>query len=433
MEKCKAVKKINVIYAGRSGFTLVEVLVAMSLIMLVIFAYTIFFTSSFEGIFKAGEKSERLFTAQEDIENLIGIRDEGSGDVLELTFNESGEYDILGRKQVADSFTTFLAEETPAVRFVAVGNIVGKLLSSPLGTVWEEYDSNVSYFLHDVTWGGKGTEKYYVAVGQNGKMVKSKDGKLWLPVGHGITTDNLNAVIWGGIWGDGIAGTDGVLKYIAVGNKNQDLTKAIIYSEDSDNWSSADYNYSDNLNGVCWGFTGDYEGYFVAVGDNGRIVTSLVKDDTFSPEWEGIDTDNSEKLNDIIWADGIYAAVGDSGTILLSTDAQNWTIVSADKKPADFNTNLNSITSNANVFVAVGDYGKILVSEELSVDTKWNEPTKVPGTAATLNAVTWSYNRFIAVGDGIIYTSVDGAEWIKIEPRQGDNWDTYNLKGITGR
>ncbi len=418
----------------QGGFTLIEVIVALSIIMIVLFAYTLFFTSSFEGIFRAGKKSEALFSAQEAIENLMVIRDAGDEEEMVLEF-DGQEYKVKGRKLEADTMRTFVSEEKPLIRYVAVGNITKKVLTSPLGDEWEEYNSNVLENLNHITWGGRGFDKFFLAVGNNGTIIKSLNGRLWETVNHNSTSADLNAVTWGGIWGDSLDGMDGVLSFVAVGGYgNSTGSNYILHSEDGSNWSSPDeYFYDQNLNGVCWGFTGDDEGYFVAVGDNGRIVTSIVKDDTFSLEWEGIDTGNSEKLNDITWSNGIFAAVGDSGTILLSTNAQEWTIVSTDKKPANFNTNLNSITSNANIFVAVGDNGTILVSTGLSDETAWNEPTTVPGTTATLNAVTWSYNRFIAVGDGIIYTSVDGDVWIKIDPRQGDNWNTYNLKGITGR
>ena len=53
------------------GFTLVEVLVAMAILMIIIFTFTLLYTSSFAGIARAGKVSEELFNAQKDMDNII--------------------------------------------------------------------------------------------------------------------------------------------------------------------------------------------------------------------------------------------------------------------------------------------------------------------------------------------------------------------------
>lgn len=54
-----------------NGFTLVEILVAFSILMIVIFSFTLLFTSSFTWIFDAGAKGEALYKAQEEMDNEI--------------------------------------------------------------------------------------------------------------------------------------------------------------------------------------------------------------------------------------------------------------------------------------------------------------------------------------------------------------------------
>lgn len=49
------------------GFTLIEVLIAMSILTIIITAYMGLFTNSYVSIFSTGRKSEAIYTAQEKI------------------------------------------------------------------------------------------------------------------------------------------------------------------------------------------------------------------------------------------------------------------------------------------------------------------------------------------------------------------------------
>jgi len=53
------------------GFSLVEVLVALAVLTIIIFAFTTLFTSSFSGIFRAGRKSASLYEAQAALDHVI--------------------------------------------------------------------------------------------------------------------------------------------------------------------------------------------------------------------------------------------------------------------------------------------------------------------------------------------------------------------------
>ncbi|KAB2951650.1 prepilin-type N-terminal cleavage/methylation domain-containing protein [Heliorestis acidaminivorans] len=59
------------ILSEESGFTLVEVLVSLSLISIVLVAYLGLFTNSFQGIYSSGYKGEALFETQQDMEQQI--------------------------------------------------------------------------------------------------------------------------------------------------------------------------------------------------------------------------------------------------------------------------------------------------------------------------------------------------------------------------
>jgi len=53
------------------GFTLVEIIIALTILFIVIISFTILFTTGFSGIFGAGRKSEALYKAQEEMDNTI--------------------------------------------------------------------------------------------------------------------------------------------------------------------------------------------------------------------------------------------------------------------------------------------------------------------------------------------------------------------------
>ena len=88
------------LFKQEKGFTLIEVLVALSILMIMIFTFTLLYTSSFEGIFRAGRVSEELFNAQRDMDNIIaeGSSNEPEGnsvlikiDFIEHTVEKHGE------------------------------------------------------------------------------------------------------------------------------------------------------------------------------------------------------------------------------------------------------------------------------------------------------------------------------------------------------
>ena len=411
--------------SGETGFTLVEVLIAMSILMIIITAYTVLFTGSFENIFRAGEKSDSLFLTQAELENFIALRTEGEGQVLDLKFSEEEEYEIWGRKQESNPFTTFVAEEKPPLRFVAVGR-AGSVFASSLGDEWEEYESDTVSNLNSITWGGTADDKRYLAVGGGGAITSSRDGKHWNFINSNIS-NQLQAVTWGGISGDYTKDIEGDRKYVAVGDGG-----AIIRSDDGVNWNTMTSGVSENLKGICWGYVdGRDRGYFVAVGESGVILTWTGDNkDSWQEQEEKVyyyDKDTEEEyyeyerwtdknLNDVFWGDGRFIAVGDEGVVLISSDGENWTESSSGNK------DLYGITWGYGKYVAVGEAGTILVSGD---GNAWS--SKNSGVAGNINDVTWSYNQFIAVSDNGVLISKDGETWT-VELSATDK-----LYGVTGR
>ncbi|MBF7082134.1 prepilin-type N-terminal cleavage/methylation domain-containing protein [Desulfallas sp. Bu1-1] len=56
---------------NKKGFSILEVLVAISILVIIVFTFTTLFSAGFSGIFSAGRKSEALYKVQKEMENAI--------------------------------------------------------------------------------------------------------------------------------------------------------------------------------------------------------------------------------------------------------------------------------------------------------------------------------------------------------------------------
>ncbi len=84
----KAKLRLSSLVKTNHGFTLVEIIVAVAVLLIVIFAFTTLFTSAFGGIFTQGRKSEALYDeAQQELEQLYEQGASGA-EILSITFDE---------------------------------------------------------------------------------------------------------------------------------------------------------------------------------------------------------------------------------------------------------------------------------------------------------------------------------------------------------
>ncbi len=81
-------KKIN--FSAENGFTIVEVLIAIIILLITVTSFATLFTSTLRGISSSGERSEALFELQESIERDLKSESEsttGSKGEIDLVFN----------------------------------------------------------------------------------------------------------------------------------------------------------------------------------------------------------------------------------------------------------------------------------------------------------------------------------------------------------
>lgn len=67
---------MNNILKNEKGFTLVEVLIAIVILLIIVISFTALFSSSYRGIAGSGQRSAALFGVQEDLER--DLKDPGA-------------------------------------------------------------------------------------------------------------------------------------------------------------------------------------------------------------------------------------------------------------------------------------------------------------------------------------------------------------------
>ena len=82
-------------YRNKSGFSLIELIIAMAVLAIIVATFTTMLTSGLFGIVKAGEKSTNIFLSQEDLEKKLSV---GTtiGTPLTITFTDLSTITIQG-------------------------------------------------------------------------------------------------------------------------------------------------------------------------------------------------------------------------------------------------------------------------------------------------------------------------------------------------
>jgi photosystem II stability/assembly factor-like uncharacterized protein len=274
--------------------------------------------------------------------------------------------------------------------------------------------------LYDVAFIPGKLSNHWVAVGRQGTILTSVDGKVWQPRDSG-TEVNLRSVAAGGPKNPVV---------VAVGERG-----TITFSPNAANcWEKQDTGTDARarLLDVAYG-----NGLFVAVGDYGTILTSAN-----GRQWQRQNSVGSGNLCNVAYGAGKWLVTGRAKTLLISEDAKNWKsvrtgIAAACYGPVAYahdsfvmtfsqcgiirsgkdwtwerehigqNARLKSITAGDKTLVAVGKSGVILTSICRGYWEKCESPT-----SSLLHNVAVGDDNFVAVGArGTILRSEDGLHW----------------------
>ncbi|GHV84041.1 hypothetical protein AGMMS50212_13810 [Spirochaetia bacterium] len=214
--------------------------------------------------------------------------------------------------------------------------IVGKMAYSNDGIDWtlipDGTGAGTTNFnrtgINGITYGGEGGDAKFVAVGDAGKMAYSNDGIDWtlIPAGTGAGTTNFDST---GINGITYGGKGGNAKFVAVGDAGK-----IAYSNDGIDWTlipagtGADRSNfgTTTINGITYGSEGS-NAKFVSVGDTGKMAYSNDGIDwTLIPAGRGEGTTTfGSTINDIVYGSGKFVAVGVYSYKAYSSNGIDWT------------------------------------------------------------------------------------------------------------
>lgn len=360
------------------GFTLVEVLVALSILTIIIISFTTLLTSSYRNIISAGNKSQATYHVQMDMEEHIA--DEQATDVgeLEIFFPGVGDITVPGGLLEIDDTQGGRTSESTAFLPVLVVII----------------EPDPQYHLVGIA------QTITVNI-KTRNVVFGKDVDVSL---YKLTSPDTS-----------IASTSGVI------NSNIATLTLEVPANYDPGESENDFNHIisveiDGIDRVFQVFYRIFRPAFLAGAPSGKIYVASNAADL----WEEIDTTVAHDILDIYSLGSKFIAIGRSGTILTSDFGSTWTdssVASGD---------LHAMTTNASRFVIVGQDGTILISNNSG--TSWTDnsnsvvdyvteanETFYKDITNNLLAVANIGTNFVAVGDGIILNSTDnGNTWQEV-------------------
>lgn len=241
---------------------------------------------------------------------------------------------------------------------------------------WEAVPSGTKGDLYDIAY----ANGIFVAVGENGTILRSVDGISWQPCTSGIST-SLNGIIYG----NGL--------FVAIGSSGKILT-----STDGSDWTMRDSGTSASIGKIAFG-----NDRFVAIQPSGSTVISTdgvtwIPHNTLSPTYW---------YNGIAFGNGLFVAVNINSEVFTSTDGYTWQ--SNSLIPG---TQLQSITYGNDTFVAAGVVDIITSTS----GTSWQY--RGVNNVGQINGITYCYGAFVAVGRFILISDADGRYWWKMNYEQ---------------
>lgn len=396
---------------NKNGFTIIEVLVAMAILVLFITAFSALFVQSYTGIMAAGSKNNASYQAQAEVEQRIAEENSDSSGTYTITFG-SINITINGGKINVDK--TKNGQKSSMLTFIALIPTMTLQPRTTEGKIDEGYSDGLKI---DVTG-----ENTHFGAGSTLNIVDNSD--MSAAVGSTITytsTTKAQISLKQGLTSAGgpylltiVTGEEQVsakltirplVRYVSVGDGRK-----IAVSTNLTKWTEDYWGSDKNLNCIA-----AYNGIFLAAGNLGKVVYS---DNGYNWISQDLDTAGGELQTDfkaIAYGGGTSVAVGTAGTIYMSLENTTGSNKRTYKTPTV--NNLNAVTYGGGRFITVGDNGYIAYSNDGSVWTQADSSTVVG--LNNLYAVTYGridgIDYYLASGAGVMAISQDAVNWYRLD------------------
>ena len=381
------------------GFSLLEVLISSTILVIVAVAFGTLITNSFSVIKKTEDKAENLSNNRSQIEqelySFIEVNNqEGIGltDELDFKFPAVGGLDaqnieVKGAMNTKGDLDYFL----PSVPSVAQLE-----LDPPEHDFGNEPDQIKCTIETESVPDNTNIELKFIS--ENGNPIRHESGSIKDNQVE-ITIDpktspipnpgfySIDLEIGGRAANFKADYVIRPVRSVAVGDNGTILT-----SFRADSWGVSNLNTPNDLNAVTYGGSEDNK-RFVIVGDIGTVLISEdgVHWNNETPTFQS--EINGQNLNGVTWGDGKFIVVGDNGTITelnYNEATDNWS--ATDLSKPTITANLNDISYGGSEgqkkFVIAGDLADDNLSSLYSSDgTSWNEITS--DIAPDFSSIRW--------------------------------------------
>jgi prepilin-type N-terminal cleavage/methylation domain-containing protein len=391
---------------NKKGFTLIEVLIALSIIAIMIFSVTPLIVFSLKSIADTGKTSGSLFDSKGTVDVNIAEKEASSASEIPVRFMSEAATAVkkvsggLAEKEVINTFVA----DAPSISlapFVLNEGYAGATSTATYITI-QIVGTNTHFKSGSTTLSVKDKDGFDVSGVSSLTVSSTTSASFRLPLGISNAKSPLTVKLSTNVY-VGAADvknetertdlTVNLPRYLAVG-----VDGTNIITDNKTNWYARTSGLSAQMNSIAWG-----NNRFISVGNSGGLYCLAN-----GSNWSALTTGITNNINRVIWTGDSFIAVGSSGLIIFSVDGETWN--SATSSVA---AQLNGIAYNGSVYIAVGNNGTILTSSDKSI---WTTPGSITGLGSTnLNDVVWCNNQFIAVGDnGTVMTSLDGSIWSKV-------------------
>ena len=391
-------------WLNTKGFTIIELMIALTILLIILFAFTPLLVGSIERISYAGDKSEALYQSQAELETDISYRETIDGSEVTFTFGDEGNQTIItvpggfiDSPQVEGNATAWLSTFIPYVPSIT--------LSHPFLSEGYDGDGSTSNLLIYIM--GIETRLSDVSFVDIYTREEFETGN--------ICTYNLPITYLGSTPPTGLPDDYDEYAEFSLPAKSLGLTNANSPYMAEIQWlvNEITVTVRTRLHIILPDA--------VAVGDSGTLIASPDANITWNIR---NNADNiAGNINDINWSDFRFIAVTNNGKALIWGNHEEPTLVDT-----PVTTALNNLVYGTGKVVAVGNGGTILVS----TDSGQTWTSVQSGTTENLMAINYNGSEFLIVGNnGVYLRSVDANIWELNQIASGDNWQDLAIRGIT--